>query len=254
MNKANNETLLRVDSLTKSFNGVMANKDVNLEVESGEIVGLIGPNGAGKTTLFNMITGTRPEGASRLPDSGTVYFKGKKITGMRPSKICSLGLVRTFQLVRTWEEMSVLENVMTGTFNRLNSTALAKEKAEEILEFTNLAEKANQPGGSLTVADKKRLEMARALATDPELMLLDEPMAGLTSKEVDEALELVNKINENGVSIMLVEHVMDAVMAVADRIIVLDGGELIANDTPEEVAEDERVIEAYLGEEYNVEN
>lgn len=254
MKEENHGTLLRVENLTKSFSGVVANKDVSMELKAGEIVGLIGPNGAGKTTLFNMITGTRPEGATRTPDSGSVYFKGQKITGKRPSKICSLGLVRTFQIVRTWEEMSVLENVMTGVFNRVNSTGLAKEKAKELLDFTGLAQKADQPGSSLTVADKKRLEITRALATNPELLLLDEPMAGLTSQEVNEALELVNKINDKGISILLVEHVMDAVMTIGDRIVVLDSGEVIANDIPENVAEDERVIEAYLGEEYNVNN
>ena len=254
MRKENNGTLLRVEGLSKSFSGVVANKNITMHLDSGEVVGLIGPNGAGKTTLFNMITGTRPEGASRLPDSGSVYFKDKKITGMRPSKICSMGLVRTFQLVRTWEEMTVLENVMTGTFNRINSTTLAKRKARELLDFTGLGKKADQMGNSLTIADKKRLEITRALATDPELMLLDEPMAGLTSTEIDEALELINKINDNGISILLVEHVMDAVMSVGDRIVVLDNGEVIADDKPEKVAEDERVIEAYLGEEYNVKN
>ncbi len=254
MNQEKHGDILRVENLTKTFGGVFANKDINMSVQEGEIVGLIGPNGAGKTTLFNMITGARPQGSSRLPDSGTIYFKHQKITGMRPSKICALGLVRTFQLTRTWKEMTVLENVMTGAFNRINSTPLAIDKAEELLEFTGMAEKADQIGGSLTIADKKRLEIIRALATSPELMLLDEPMAGLTSKEINEALELIHKLHDTGITILLVEHVMDAVMNIADRIVVLDTGQVIADDKPKNIAKDKRVIEAYLGEEYNVKN
>lgn len=254
MNTKQNGDLLKVENLTKSFGGVVANKNVDLKVKEGEILGLIGPNGAGKTTLFNMITGTRPEGSTRRPDKGRVYFKDQDITGIRPSKVCDLGLVRTFQLTRTWKEMTVLENVMTGAFNQINSRALAADRARDLLDFTGLGGKADQLGGSLTVADEKRLEITRALATGPVLMLLDEPMAGLTSKEINEALELVNKIHENGISILLVEHVMEAVMNVAHRIVVLDNGEVIADDKPENVAEDDRVIEAYLGEEYHVEN
>ncbi|MFP4588908.1 MAG: ABC transporter ATP-binding protein [Candidatus Bipolaricaulota bacterium] len=246
-----NETLLQVRDLSKSFSGVVANQNVNLDLYSGEILGLIGPNGAGKTTLFNMITGTRPEGASRLPDSGSVYFKGENITGVRPSNICKRGLVRTFQLVRIWENMTVMENVMTGCFNTTEYSLQARKKAKELLELTGLAEKADYPGSSLTIADKKLLEITRALATDPELLLLDEPMAGLTATEIEEALQLINKIHEQGISILLVEHVMEAVMTVADRVVVLHNGKVIADDRPEEVAQNEQVIEAYLGEEYN---
>ncbi|MEA1963835.1 MAG: ABC transporter ATP-binding protein [Candidatus Aerophobetes bacterium] len=252
MSNGGKESLLEVRNLTKRFRGVIANQDINMEVNSGEIIGLIGPNGAGKTTLFNMITGTRPKGASRLPDSGAVYFKRVKITGMKPNSICKLGLVRTFQLVRIWEEMTVLENVMTGVFRAMRSAREARKKSEDLLKFTGLYTKLDYLGSSLTIADKKRLEITRALGTKPDLLLLDEPMAGLTTTEINEALELIRQIHDQGITVLLVEHVIEAVMSIAHRVVVLDNGQKIADDRPEKVARDKRVIEAYLGEEYHV--
>lgn len=237
--------LLEVKDLTKDFGGLRANDHINLKVEEGEIVGLIGPNGAGKTTLFNCIAGFY------RPTSGEVWFKGENITGLPANIICQKGIARTFQLVRIFKDMTVLDNVMVGAFNRTNGRAIAKKKALEVLDFCGLAPKKNMLAGGLTIADKKRLEFAKALATGPTLLMLDEAMAGLNQTETAEAVELIKKVRQSGITIFLVEHVMEVVMPISNRVVVLDYGKKIAEDTPEKIIQNEEVIKAYLGEKYH---
>jgi branched-chain amino acid transport system ATP-binding protein len=234
-------TLLRVRDLTKQFGGLTANQAVNLTVEAGEIVGLIGPNGAGKTTLFSCIAG------AYRPTSGSVWFDGHEVAGLPAHSICRLGVARTFQKVRILRDMTVLENVMVGAFCRIVSRRQAQRQAEAVLDLTRMTPLAHVPASSLTIADKKRLEIARALATQPKLLLLDEVMAGLNPREASDAVLLVRAIRERGITILMVEHVMEVIMPLSDRVLVLDGGELIAEGLPEEIARNERVIEAYLG-------
>ena len=236
--------LLETQGLTKRFGGLLANNRVDFHVEKGEMVGLIGPNGAGKTTFFNVLTGFYK------PDDGRVLFKGQDVTGKPPEWLCAHGLTRTFQVVKTLKGMTVLENVMIGAFVHARSTGEARHKAEEILRFGGLYEKKDMLAGALTIADKKRLEMLRALATEPDLLLLDEAMAGLNPSEVQEAVALVRRINQEGVTIVLVEHVMEVVMPLSQRVVVLARGEKIAEGPPEAIAHDPVVIEAYLGEKY----
>jgi branched-chain amino acid transport system ATP-binding protein len=244
-----NRIVLDVQNLTKSFGGVVANDQVSFQVEEGEIIGIIGPNGAGKTTLFNMISAVKPEGvASQFPDSGQVFFKGQKITGLLPNEICKLGLARTFQIVKTMKNMTIFDNVMIGSLNRTHRVPQAKDITREILEFTHLWNLRRNQAGSVPIASQKRVEIARALATQPVLLMLDEPMAGLTPKEVEEAVELVKTIHQREITVILVEHVMKGVMPIADRMIVLDNGKTIAVDTPLKIVEDERVKKAYFGE------
>jgi branched-chain amino acid transport system ATP-binding protein len=241
------ETILKLENVSKRFGNLIANEDVKFHINKEEIVSLIGPNGAGKTTLFNCITGFyEPE--------GKVIYKGEDITGYKPYTIAKLGLSRTFQIVKTIKEMTVKENIMTGAFLRTNKRSKAEEKAEEIMNFTGLYNKREQLGGSLTIADKKRLEIARVLATSPEMLMLDEAMAGLNQTEIKEAMDLCLRIRENGITLLIVEHIMEAIMPISDRILVLDAGKKIADGIPELVAEDERVIKAYLGERYNAKN
>ncbi|MCD6362512.1 MAG: ABC transporter ATP-binding protein [Synergistetes bacterium] len=237
--------ILEVSNLTMKFGELVANKDVSFKVNEGEVLGLIGPNGAGKTTLFNCITGYYK------PLSGRVYFLGEDITGLPPHEIARRGAVRTFQIVKPLKEMSVLDNVMVGAFLREPSAIKARKIAEEVIELCGMREIMHKPAGSLTIADKKRLELARALATRPRLLMLDEVMAGLTSTEVKEAVELLLKIRDRGITLLVVEHIMEAIMPIADRVVVLDGGEKIADDVPEKVVNDEKVIKAYLGERYH---
>jgi len=237
--------LLEVQGLSKHFGGLVANDRIDLRVDKGEIVGLIGPNGAGKTTLFNCIAGFYP------PTAGNVEFKGEDITGLPANEICLRGIARTFQLVRIFKDMSVLDNVMVGAFNRTNSAARAKQKAMEVLDFCGLAPKKSMLAGGLTLADKKRLEFTKALATKPSLLMLDEAIAGLNQTETAEAVELVKKVRESGITVLLVEHVMEVVMPISSRVVVLDYGRKIAEDTPEKVIHNEEVIKAYLGDKYH---
>lgn len=235
--------LLRVEQLTKNFGGLMAVNNFSLEVNSGEVVGLIGPNGAGKTTVFNLISGFI------APVAGQITFDGEKLSGMRPDEICRLGLVRTFQIVRPFSNLTVAENVMLGAFVHYAKTSLAREKAINVLRVVRMVDKANVLAKDLTLAEQRRLEIARALATEPKLILLDESMAGLTPTETKEAIELVHRLREGGITFLVVEHVMPIIMTLADRIIVMHLGERMAEGTPEEITKNQRVIEAYLGEE-----
>ncbi|MDI3535154.1 MAG: branched-chain amino acid transport system ATP-binding protein [Thermosediminibacterales bacterium] len=239
--------ILQVKGLTKYFGGLAAVKNVDFTIEKGEILGLIGPNGAGKTTIFNLITGFIPA------SDGKIIFKDEDITRVSPPyKICRKGIGRTFQVVKPFANMTVLETVMAGAFCREASAKLAREKALQVLDFVDLYKKKDFLGKNLTIGDRKRLELAKALATEPELLLLDEVMAGLTPTEINEVLKIIAKIQENGITIFIIEHIMKVIMTLSHRIIVLHHGEKIAEGAPEEVAKDKKVIEAYLGEESNI--
>lgn len=234
--------LLEVDGITKKFGGLVAVHDFNLHMDKGQIVALIGPNGAGKTTAFSVIAGYY------RPNSGKVHFNGQDITGLRPDQICKIGLARTFQVVRPFRGISVLDNVMVGAYARTNNTTVARNHALEVLDFLGMRHLADQMASGLPIAGRKRLEIARALATDPQMILLDETMAGLRPTETDEVIGMVHRISENGIGILLVEHVMRVVMSLAEKIIVLHHGEKLAEGTPETIVKNPQVIDAYLGE------
>ena len=239
-------TLLDVQSVSKRFGGLQALSSVAFTVGTGEIVGLIGPNGAGKTTLFNVVTGVYP------PDGGRVIFGGEDVTGAAPHRLCKLGAARTFQVSKPFAALTVLQTVRIGALNRIRDMAGATVKALEVLELMGLAAKRDEPGKSLTVMERKRLEMARALATQPSLLLLDEVAAGLRPNEIQDMIALVRSIAAGGVSVLIIEHVLEAVMRLSARIVVLNHGEVIAQGRPDELVNDARVIDAYLGEAYSL--
>lgn len=237
--------LLEVADLTKNFGGLTACDHISFKIEEGEIVGLIGPNGAGKTTLFNSIVGYYK------PDSGTVLFKGEDITGLKPFQTNRKGIARTFQIMRIMGDLTVLENVMVGAFCRTSDRERARREAEEILDLVGLEGESDAFPTELPIATQKRIELARALATRPDLLMLDEVASGLTPTETEEIVGLLKRIHkERGLTLFLIEHVMEFVMPISERVMVLDGGKKIAEGRPEEVAKDEEVIEAYLGEGY----
>jgi branched-chain amino acid transport system ATP-binding protein len=238
-------TLLRVENLSKTFGALWAVKNVSFSVEEGEIVGLIGPNGSGKSTLFHLLTGLIK------PNGGRTWYKGEEITKERPYKICERGMTRTFQLVRPFSDMTVLKNVMVGRAygsEPARSMRQVEADANHLLQLTGLTGKSTVLAGTLALVDRKKLELARALATKPKLLLLDEVMAGLNTAEMNEAVRFIKWVRESGVTLIVVEHVMKALLGMADRVIVLNAGEKIVEGTPREIAGNEEVIRVYLGE------
>ena len=235
-------SLLEVKKVSRFFGGLAAVKDVSFGVNKGEIVGLIGPNGAGKTTLFNVVNGFYP------PSRGEVLFQGERISGLKPHQICKRGMARTFQVVKPLQRMSVLDNVIASAYLRAPDRKQAREQALDILQFTGLADDRNMISKGLPLGKRKRLEISRALATRPKLLLLDESFAGLNPSELDESIGIIGRIKDKGVTIMIIEHHMKVIMAISDRIVVLSYGEKLAEGTPQDIGKNPQVIEAYLGE------
>jgi len=238
--------MLEIRHVSKFFGGLAANSDVSFSMEQGTILGLIGPNGAGKTTLFNCITGYYP------PSKGEVLFKGRRLNGLQPDAVCRLGMVRTWQKVRPLAKMTVLDNVMVGALARTSSLRTAREAALRQLEIVRLQHKHRQPAGGLPIGERKKLEVARVLATEPELLLLDEVMGGLNPAESEEIIQLILDLRRRGLTQMVIEHDMKAIMRISDRIVVLNSGEKLTEGSPAEVANDPEVIAAYLGERVEV--
>ncbi len=236
--------LLEVTGVTKRFAGLTANDDISFSVGEGEIVSIIGPNGAGKSTLFGCISGFH------RPSAGRIVYRGEDITGQKADRICRLGIARTFQIVQVIGDMTVLENAMTGAFLHHPRPSEARRRAEEVLGFSGLADRAEALAAALTIADKKRLEVAMALATEPRLLMLDESMAGLTPVELVAIIALLREVRKRGVTLVVVEHVMEAVMKLSDRVIVLNSGRKILEGTPREVVVHPEVVQAYLGERF----
>ncbi len=233
--------LLDAQNVTMAFGAFKAVDDVSVAVSAGEVLGLIGPNGAGKSTFFNCLTG------DLAPSSGTIHFEGRDVTRMTPEDRAALGIARTFQVPLTFESMSVLDNVMIGAFLRYPSTRAARDKAREVVDYVGLGHVSAAPARSLGTPGRKRLEIARALASEPKVLLLDEAMAGLTPGEIRTAIDLVRRIHESGITLVIVEHIMEVIISLADRVVVFHQGQEIARGTPREVTSNERVIEAYLG-------
>lgn len=240
----NNMTLLNVKKLTKHFGGLAAVSEVDFYVRRGEILGMIGPNGAGKTSIFNLITGFY------ACDEGEIIFEGEDIRRLRPDQICKKGITRTFQIVRPFVGITVFRNVLVGALNRARNMDEAKMMSAEVIEFTGLDERKKQIAANLSTPERKRLELAKALATQPKLILLDEVAAGLNPRETEEVIMLIREINKRGITILVIEHVMKAIMSLSDRVIVLNHGKMIATGTPLEISKNQQVIKAYLGKEY----
>ncbi|MFQ5914678.1 MAG: ABC transporter ATP-binding protein [Nitrospinota bacterium] len=243
MSQKTTRPLLEVRGLTKRFGGLVAVRDLSLSVEAGEVLGIVGPNGAGKTTLFEVISGFQP------PSSGEVRLEARRLNGLRPDERCRLGIGRTFQLEKTFRRLTIRENVMMGAFARQKDARRARKLADQVLEEVGLSAKADLTAGGLTPMERKRLEIGRAVATQPKVMLLDECMAGLRPGEVDESVDLIRRLNrERGMTFLVIEHVMRAVMSLSGRILVMHHGERIALGKPEDVVRDALVVEAFLGE------
>lgn len=240
----NGNVILKVQAISKRFGGLKAVDDVSFDINRGEILGLLGPNGAGKTTAFNLIAGFH------RADGGSVQFNGREVLGLNPSEICRVGIARTFQLSRPFGGLSALENIMVGAFVREKAAPAARDIANELLGFLGLAGCAQTDANDLTAFDKRKLELGRALATRPDLLLMDEVVAGATPSEASEMVELVRKVRDRGVTVLIVEHVMKVIMGLSDRVIVMDQGRLIANGQPRNVVQDARVLTAYFGEGY----